>query len=105
MKQISFVGMLLLGACGPDLQSSCEAYIEANNGCIEEALGTATIPDGVLLDPATSCAGYEGLKGSAAKAQAKQLDCYATEIAAADCSDPAAYSTNLLDALSACPLE
>jgi hypothetical protein len=105
LKRITLVGLLFVGACGPDLQASCEAYISANNACVEEAMGTATIPDGALLDPEAACAVYDGVKGSAAKSQAKQLDCYATAIDGVDCSDSAAYATGVADALAGCPLE
>lgn len=103
MSRLSALAVLFLTACGPDLQAACENYINANNGCYEEAYGAEEIPDGMMLDAATFCAGYDGYKGSEAKDAAELLDCWATEIEAADCSDASTAGTSLSAALAACP--
>lgn len=105
-KKLSVVASLFFVACGgADVRGACEAYIEANNGCVAEAYGDATVPTGAELDAETICAPYDELSGADAKAQADQLNCYADGIAAVDCSDPATYATAITDALAACPLE
>lgn len=105
-KKLSVVASLFFVACGgADVRGACEAYIEANNSCVAEAYGDATVPTGAELDAETICAPYDELSGSDAKAQADQLNCYADAIDAVDCSDPTTYATDLAAALEGCPLE
>lgn len=101
----ALVAGVCLSACGPDVETACNDYITANQGCIDEAYGD----DQASADVAKAaldgyCDAYAGMKGDEAKAAADMFDCYAEKIDAADCSTAegySAYSTSLAECVGA----
>ncbi len=98
MRKITLAAIALFAAaCGPNLEKSCEAYVEAVNACVgggtttatgdttgsATATGTAT-GTGLSIDD-SFCAIYDGYSGSEAKDAAAYLDCL-TDALTADCA-------------------
>jgi hypothetical protein len=94
-------GTVCVAACGPNLEQSCQDYIDANSACIEEAYAD----DQASADTYKAaldgyCDGFATAKGDAAKAAADMFECYAEKADAADCSTTegyTAYSTSLAE--------
>ncbi len=88
MRKMSLLGVMLLAAgCGPDLEASCQNYLDAYFACADAAFEG---DDGTLETTKATldgyCSVYEGYKGSEAKDAAELLDCYADAYSAADCT-------------------
>jgi hypothetical protein len=93
------IGTVCLAACGPNLEQSCQDYIDANVACIQEAYADDQASADTFAAALDGyCDAYAGAKGDAAKAAADMFDCYAEKADAADCSTAegyTAYSTSL----------
>ena len=79
-----------LSACGPNLEKSCDAYVQAREACYQEAFGQAMPTTGTMAT-GDVCAAYDGVKGAEAKEAAEYLDCLADAFNTGDCSTPEGY--------------
>jgi hypothetical protein len=99
MRNITLVAIAMLAtACGPNLEDSCQNYIDAATACANEAFGAATTSSATTSSTSTGgaldgfCSAYEGLGGSDAKDAAEYLDCLADAYGAADCTTAEGYT-------------
>jgi hypothetical protein len=80
--RIAILALLSLTACGADVETACQNYLDAYQGCAKEAYGDAY--DSATYDlPASTCDVYQGTHD---QASADLLNCYADAYSNGDCS-------------------
>lgn len=93
MRNVSLIVVTVsLAGCGPNLEESCNDYVDAWIACIDEAyIDDPAIGDSVKATTEGACDVYEGVEGKDAKEAADILDCYTEILDAGDCSTIEAY--------------
>lgn len=111
MRKMTLVALAMIAsACGPDLEQSCQNYVDALQACTSDALGGTTstgttgTTGGTTTGADAACSVYDGLKGSEAKDAATYLDCLADTYGAADCSTAEGFAAAGTAAVSDCSL-
>lgn len=98
MRKMSIIVVAMFAAaCGPDVEQSCQNYIDNATACANEAFGggtgtTTTTTGGTTGGLGSFCSAYDGLKGSEAKDAAGYLDCLSDAYANGDCSTAEGYT-------------